>query len=404
MSEKKKNTPQRGRIDHSGHTRTQNSKNNPDRLSPAIIKLLIVLALVLAVVATWNHRIDLSCANMTQCARDSMSMCGSGEGFPSTINGSHAYSIDCIAGNAVALLSDTSLTIYDDSANEVAVRAHFMSDPAMKISGRYAALVDLGSTDYRIEAAAETILIGNSERPLVSCAVSRNCCFALVMQGSSRGESWLSSVEVLDREGSSLHRWHCADWYITDAALSADGKYLAMCGVNASEGDLVSAIIIQQVGSSEQVAEYVQDNNLYLWLEYNNDGTLFGVGSTTLTVITDSGTKRENIAHGGDLTAFDVCYDGGVALCIDDEVGTDLTVYDARGRERFTAPVGHSVQSVSLSDEACAALGDGTMTALRLDGTLIGSCDANATTGGLLLINRHAYTVDGMRVSSWDWN
>ncbi|MBE6759106.1 MAG: hypothetical protein E7554_03345 [Ruminococcaceae bacterium] len=393
----------RGRIDYSKNSRQKRGNQRSDdggRLSSTIIKLLVVLVLLLLVVSLWRNRIDLSCANLTQCADDTFAMCGTGKGFPSTINGSHAASIDSIADGGIVLLSDTSLTIYDDTAREAAVRAHFMSSPAMKVAGRYAVTFDMGSTDFRVDAAADTIAAGDAERPLVSCAVSRDCCYALVMQGSSKGESWLSSVEVFDREGESLHKWHCADWYLTDAALSADGAYLALAGVNASGGELVSAIIIHKVGSMDQVAEYVLSDNICLSLEYNNDGTLFAIGSNALTVVTDSGKQREDIKYTGTLAAYDVCYDGGAVVCTADELGTTANVYDARGRERCTYRVSSAVQNVSLSDEACAVIGDGILTAIRLDGTLITQVEANATTGGLLLIDRTAYTVDGMRVSS----
>ncbi len=393
----------RGRIDYSRNSspgRGSQRKDDSGRISSTIVKLLIVLALLLAVVSVWRNRIELSCANMTQCGSDTFAMCGSGKGYPSTINGSHAASIDRIAGNGIALLSDTSLTIYDETAREAAVRAHFMSSPAMKVAGRYAVVFDLGSTDYRVDAAADNIITGDAERPIISCAVSRNCCYALVMQGSSKGESWLSSVEVFDREGSSLHKWHCADWYLTDAALSADGRYLALAGVNARAGELTSAIIIQKTGSMDQVAEYVLSGNIVLSLEYNNDGTLFAVGSTALTVVTENGGHREDIAYDGVLAAHDVCYDGGAVICTSDELGTTARVVDARGRERCTYRVDSDVQNVALSDEACALLGDGILTAIRLDGTLITQTEANATTGGLLLIDRTAYTVDGMRVSN----
>lgn len=394
----------RGRIDYSkNNTQKRSSAKRGEengRISSTIIKLLIVLALLLALVSVWRNRIDLSCANLTQCGSDTFAMCGTGNGFPSTINGSRAASIDSIAGSGIALLSDTSLTIYDNTAREAAVRTHFMSSPAMKTAGRYAVVFDMGSTDYRVDAAAENITTGDAERPLISCAVSRNCCYALVMQGSSMGESWLSSVEVFDREGGSLHKWHCADWYLTDAALSADGKYLAMAGVNASGGELSSVIIIQKVGSKDQIADYVLQDNICLSLEYNNDGSLFAVGSSALTVVTDNGKTREDIAYEGTLEAYDVCYDGGVVICTSDELGTTAKVYDARGRDRCSYRVESDVQNVSLSDEACVMLGDGMLTALRLDGTLISQTEANATIGGLLLIDRTAYTVDGMRVSS----
>lgn len=353
-------------------------------------------------VGIWRNRIDLTCANLTQCADDSFAMMGTGEGFPSTINGSSAASVQSIAGKGIALLSDTSLTIYDSTAREAAVRSHFMSDPAMKVAGRYAAIINIGATDYRVEAAAETIAAGDAERPLISCAVSRNCCYALVMQGSSRGESWLSSVEVFSRSGESLHKWHCADWYITDAALSSDGKYLAMIGVNAHEGDIVGAVLIQKVGSKEQIAEYVFNDNIYYSLEYNNEDILFAIGSKALTIITEDGTEREDIVFSGELRAYDICYDGGVAVCTADELSCSLAIYDTYGRERCSVKTDIDVQNVALSDEACALLGSSRLIMLRLDGSEIARTEANASVGGLLLIDRTAYIVDGMRISSWE--
>jgi len=386
-----------------GSTKKKSKKNNDNsRITKVIIRLLIVIVLVLAMVAAYRNRIDLSCANMTQCGSDTMAMCGSGKGFPSTINGSRSLSIDTIADSGIALLSDTSLTIYDETAREAAVRAHFMSNPAMKVSGRYAVVFDLGSTVYRVESAADTITTGQAERPLISCAVSRSCHYALVMQGSSKGESWLSSIDVFDRSGESIHKWHCADWYITDAALSPDGKYLAMSGVNAAHGDLTSVIIIQQVGSKEQIAEYILSDNICMSLEYNNENTLFAVGSNALTVVTEKGTVREDITYNGTLSAYDVCYDSGAVICTFDELGTTARVFDAYGRERCSYRADGAIQNAALSDEACALLGDGYLNTIRLDGSLISRNEGNAALGGLLLINRTAYIVDGMHISSRD--
>ena len=405
MSERKPNPP-RGRIDYSrNNTGTPKRKKKDDenvRVRKTILRVLALVALVLLVGAVWSHRFDLSCANMTQCGRDSFAMCGSGEGFPSTINGSKAMAIDSIAGKGIVLLSNTSLTIYDDTAKEIAVNAHFMGTPAMKTAGRYAMVFDIGTNNYRVESVSGTIVEGKAERPLISCVISRNCCYGMVMQGSIKGESWPSSVEVFNREGVSIHKWHCADWYLTDAALSPDGKYFAMTGVNAIEGDLTSAVIIQEIGVKAEPDPYTMKDDICLALEYSNDGTLFAVGSRSMCVITENGTVCEEIAFDGELASFDVCYESGAAICTTNELGTTLTVYDSRGRERFSCKPENDAQSVALSDEAVAVLGEGMLTSYRLDGTLIGQTEANATAGGLLVIDRTAYTVDGMRISELD--
>lgn len=385
--------------------RTHRRKNDTQRLTGAVVKLLAVVGLLAVIIVLWRGRADLSCANISQCAKDNAAMCGSSDGFPSTINGSSAVCIDSIAGSGIALLSDTSLTVYDSTAMEAAVRAHFMASPAMKCSGRYAMIIDLGSNGYRIESIAGTIASGEAENPLISCAISRDCRFALVMQGSSRGDPWLSSVDVRDRDGKSLHRWHCADWYITDAALSPDGSFIAFCGVNAEGGALSSAIIIQRIGSSEAVAQYTLAENMYLSLEYDNTNTLFAFGTSALTVITDSGKERRDIELAGELLAFDVNYDSGAAICTADEAKEDsctVVILDSRGRERCTETVAVRAQTVSLGENACSVIGGGKLVTLRPDGSVMSDAEGNAAPGGLLLIGYTAYTVDGIRISAHD--
>lgn len=383
--------------------RTKKQRSERRRMIDAMVKIAVVILAVLAIVLIWRNRTDLSCVNMTQCVKDTAAMTGSGQGFPRTINGGDAVSLDQIGGG-VALLSDTYFTVYNSSGKEAAARAHYMSRPAMKISGRYALLVDLGSTDYRLEATSGTIVTGDVEKPIISGAVSRSCRFAVVMQGSSKSSALLSSVEVRDRSGEILHKWHSADYYITDAALSPDGAYLAMCGVNASEGGLVSVIIIHKVGSSEEIAEYELAGNIYLSLEYTNTNTLFAFGSSGLSIVTDSGEKCVNVPLEGNLTAFDANYSSGAAICVMDEADENasvLSVYDARGNLRYSQPLELAGESLSLGSDCCSVLGAGRLATLNLTGTTLSTIEANAASGGLLLVGSEAYTADGIRIARY---
>lgn len=370
------------------------------------IKLFIVLLAIVIAVTAWRNRVDLSCVNIVQCAKDTPNTIGVSDGFPVSVLGSTVLAEDELTGG-IALLTDTSLTVYNTSSKQMMSRAHYLNSPSMKTAGRYALLIDLGGTKYSFEAISGTLASGSTEKPLIGGAVSRNGRFAVITQGSSYNSSMLSHVQVFDHNGELLHSWHSAYYYITDAALSADGKYLAMAGVTAKDGELCSCIILHKVGKDGTLKEIELNGSLCLSLEYTNTGTLYAVCNNALAVITELGEKLELKEYEGTLQAYDISYDTGAAIYVstssDDSSGL-LTMYDSRGTLRWSKEVELHGIAVSLGERGCCVLGRGGVIAYSLIGDRLGSWSAAVAANDILILGSRAYMVEGISLSQINLN
>ena len=379
----------------------ERTEDNSARIKKLAIRLGLVLAAVLLIALFWRNRVDWSFSNIAQCASDAPAMSGTGGGFPATVSGGGITQIDELA-DGVAVLSDTSFTVYNSSSKEAASRAHFMSSPAMNAAGRYAVLIDVGGKHYRLETISKTLVNGTTDNNLLSCAASRNGRFALVMQGGAQSSGMISTVEVYDRNGEWLHRWSSSDCYVTGAALSADGKYLAMCGLSAKGGIFESVVIVQKVGAEGDLARYTRSDNVYFSLGYTSTGTLFAIGSKVVLSVSDYSGESSEYALDGEPAAADIDYDSGAAVYTTQVAESDsgsLVVFDTYGQVRYKNDIPLYGVAVSLSESGCCVLGRGELRGYRLDGGLLGTWDAGATVSGCVMMGRTVYACDGVSVS-----
>ncbi len=371
-----------------------------DYLKLALCVGLVVL-LVVGIVNVWRNRVDLSCANVAQCSRDSARLSGRGKGFPLTLSGSKVEQTEKLLGG-VAVLTDTELQVYTSSSKQAMGAAHFMSNPMLKTCGRYAVLADIGNRMARLESVSGTIDTVKTDNPIISCAVSGAGDYAVVMQGSSYNSAMLSSVEVLNRKGEQLHLWHSSDYYITEAALSTDGRYLAMCGAAAKDGVMSSELIVHRVGTNEDHVRISCPETLLIEVGFTASGTIFAIGDERAYIISADGEKQQVLEYEGELMAYDIDADSGAALFISkvpNKDSGDLYVYDTRGQLRFCENVAQHCIGVALSESGCAALGRGRVACLRLNGRTMGEWETGANSSNIQMIDKTVYVVDGLSLA-----
>lgn len=377
--------------------------DNRSKILRSFVKIILVLAAILLIVVMWRNRVDWSCTNVMQSVRDVPFMTGVGSGYPISVLGSDAMAQDRIA-DGVAVLTDTNMTVYNSASKQVTSRAHYMTTPAMKTSGRYALLMDIGGTKYRLEAISDTLVAEKTGNVIIGGAMARNGSFAIITQGSDYNNSMLSSAEVYDCKGNVLHKWHSAEHYITDAALSADGKYLAMCGVWAKDGELLSCIIMHKVGSKGELAKIDLPKTLCLSLEFTNTNTLYAVCDNKLVVVNGYGSEHESFEYNGTLQAYDISYENGAAVYTAPVMGESsgvLTLYDSRGQKRFDKQVPLYGVSVSLDETGCCVLGRGGLMAYHLSGEQINSWETGVSAEDILLIGSRAYLIEGISIEQY---
>lgn len=372
-----------------------------EALIKTMTKLFIVLCLIMLLILFWRNRVEWSCANIQQCVRDSTVSTEGGGGFPVTVAGSRTVAIDELSGN-IAALSDNMFLVYSSTSGEASSDSHYMSSPALKTAGRYAIVYDIGNKKYLLETASGCIATGSTQNAIIGAAVSRSGSYCVVQQNSDLSSSLLSTVEVFSLSGELMHKWHSSDWHIVGAALSSDGSYLALSGVSAKDGILQSAIILHKVGSDKEAARIIEADNIYVDLEFTVNDVLYAVGSEKLTIVKNLGKEYESVGLSGDLVAYDVDYNYGLALFTADDSGADsgeLYMYDTRGRERFKITVPLEGLSVSLYDSGCCILGRGELRAYHNSGELYGVWEVELGCTDVLAIGGKAYLLEGVKIT-----
>ena len=299
------------------------------------------------------------------------------------------------------MLTDTTLTVYGSSSKQAVSRAHYLSTPAMKTAGHYALLFDIGGNKFRLETVSDTLVTGTAEYPLIGGAVARNGDYALITQGSSYA-SCFSTIEVFNAKGESKYRWDNSEFYIIGAALSADGKYLAVCGVSAKDGGLLSCVMIRNVRTNGELARYELPDSTCFAVDFTNTGTLFAVCDNKVLTSGNYGNSKEEFPITGTLQAYDISYECGAVIYESTGTGDDagmLTLFDSRGDKRTQKEIPLHGISVSLGENGCCLLGRGGITAVRLSGETVGSWDAEVSAADILIIGSRAYIVEGISIS-----
>ena len=424
MSQKKKSSKKKGsagagtwRTRLSTARRSVSSKlsgkdDSGNRILTVTIRILAVVAAVALIVGLWRGRVDCSLGNLAQCARDIPSMTGKGDGFPITVTGGTTLQLDEISGG-IAVLTDSTFSIFNHSSKQAVSRAHHMSNPGMKTAGRYALVFDIGKKLVRLETASDTLAELSCHGTIVSGAISRNGRFAVALSAPEDGTSAISRVVVYDKSGQWIYRYNTSTHYINDIALSPDGKYIAMSGITAKDGIMQSTLMIHKVlentdGMTEDeirkkavVATFEQPDNTFLSLEFTNTNTLFAIGTAKVFIVDDFGKSSRVVDLVGSLMAFDVDYDCGAAVytteILDGDIG-NLQLFDTRGQLRFAKEVPLYGVSVSLDTTGCCVLGRGELHCYRLSGEQLGRWDAGVTASSVQMIDRRAYISDGITI------
>jgi hypothetical protein len=303
-----------------------------------IIRLVIVAVLVMACLLVSRYWDALSNGAISDWLGD---LFGSnpGDGFPLAVEGNSLVSVDTTS-DALAVLSNNALTLYNLNAGEEARRLHNFTDPVLKTAGRYALVAEIGATRLILEKRSGTVLEFSAPAAIVTVALAENGNFAVA---TGADKSHTSKVAVYDPKGKEIYSWVSAELHIVDVALDETGEHLAVLGIGAQNGALHSELIIIDI-KSEVPVRYAVEQTLLCAVSFMQDNTVAAVASDALWLAkTDGSGKKVYSYTDRELVSF---------AFAEDMVGLVLKPYgSADGGEWLMLDLaGNTLQDVSFSD------------------------------------------------------
>lgn len=251
-----------------------------------ILRLIIVAALIAGGCLIWQNRDSISPENLIYWLNNKLAGEQTGGGFSENITGSSVKSMLRVK-EGLALLTDTSLTLYNNKGGRLFQRQHGFASPIVRAAGKWILVYDAGGNGLRLETLASTTWEKSVDNRITSAALSNDGLYALVTDSS---EGYTSEIIAYNRYGEKIYHWVSAELTFLDVALSPDGKSLAAVGVTAQSGAMKSSLLIFDLNKEKPVAQYDSNSVMLFAIEYFPSGTMAAVGNGEIWVCNKSGS------------------------------------------------------------------------------------------------------------------
>ncbi len=379
--------------------RSSRKKNTSKILKnlPATVKFLLKIGCVIVglvlIVTIWTAVSGWSVSDLfshsVQVVKDFGAFSGKGNDFPVTLSGSLSAKQEKI-GSGIAVLTDTTVTVYSKNGHIARSQAHYMANPALSAESNYALVYDIGGTRWRLETASDTLCTGNADAPILHASVSRSGYFALVCNDAD----YHSSVSVYSKSGKKIFGWKCANYYITSSAINSNGTYLTVCGLNAENGLIKSAVYVLDITDRKEINVEEFSDELLLDIGYLKSGKAVIIGSQSVITVSENGKNIESTPLEDSVISYDYDYSSGLVYCTSPVEGSGistLTALDTEGRERFTQKLSCNITDTAISSDYVCVLAQGFAAVYSIGGSEIKEFEVTVDAKKIELIDDYAY-------------
>ncbi len=346
-------------------------------LPPKFVKVALILIVSFLSVVIFINREKFSPDYVGIYLGDLFAQGQRGGGYPYKISGNKVSNENFkTIDKSLFLLSDTTLTTLNTSASEMQKEQHSFPNPMLRVSGTCAIIYDLGGKHLKIKSKSKTIHTAEMENNIISAAISNYGTFGVVTEFNN----FLGQLTIFAKNGKDVYyKYNFADHYITDMAISENGKSAAVCGSTAKNGSMVSSVYVFDYKSETPKVKLDYEDNMFIRVEYLSNGNVVAVGDHLVTVINPrTGEKHDYNYENKTLIHFDVNKNGGILLALslsEDGNNTDMVVINKSGKVDNVIHTEHNVKAVNFSHRKLAALSYGKVYVYNFSGNHLKTVD-----------------------------
>ena len=323
-----------------------------------LILFLLAVAVVLGAVAVVVFRDSLNLDSIKRWIHYrtlSISDSGRAESFP--YDGDLTDSFAVLDGDLL-VCSPNAISLYSGSGTNYVSQPVAMEHPVVNSNGSLAVVYDAGGDELYVLGQRELIWTGEDLTSILSARLNLNGYLTVVTQSSG----YRGVVTVYDSTYTPLMSVNISSAFVMDAALSDDGKTLAIITVSQREGVFDSTLSLYAMNTSDS-GSFTPDSSLSLGsavvldLKHTQD-QIWMVSDRGLSVSDHTGTTATADWSSLYLKRYTLAGDGyAVALLGKYRAGSQaqLWVVDSQGQSR-TMDIDQQVLSISAAGRYIAVL------------------------------------------------
>lgn len=267
-----------------------------------VVIILAVLVIAVGLHSVWKNISPASLQDSISSAQ------AKGNGFPVKIEGKSVDESDTgiLSGN-FAYISDTQFQILNNNGGLVSNKRVKFASPAMTSCNKYALIYDREGSGYRIESSSGTIYEGEADDDIFDAEILDNGCYAIL----SKKSGYSTKLTVYNSDNTQKYAYYFSQCYATDVSLDKDVKHAVVCGLDASEGSMVSRIYILDFTKEEPIEKIeFKDSTIYS-VDFLNNGNISAIGNKSAMIITSDYKNKYDFTYNGyNLASINVVDDG----------------------------------------------------------------------------------------------
>ncbi len=229
-----------------------------------------------------------------------------------------------------------------------------LRNPAVSIAGNRFMAYDLGGLNFYIGNSKKLLFTGTTESKLVNANMNKTGYFSIITDD----EDSKSLVTVYNPSFEPFYKFHSAEKYVFDAAVSPSGKSAAVVTYGTNEGQFESSLALCRTNEDGFYTTVSLGDSMPLRVSYHSEKKLFLVcNDRTILFANDGSTISElsynalpiksfsqsfgnhvaialdNYANGGNTRLYFIKANGNVSECLD----FDEDIYSISSAGDFTA-------------------------------------------------------------------
>lgn len=311
---------------------------------------IVAISVAFAVVLTIFIINLLTPTGLIEYFQNSYASSGKGD-FPVSVYSSNSEYFGC-HNDIITLTNDTFFEVYNVDGKLIQAVSHGMSNPQLEVSEARFLLYDRERYSISIFNYANELYTKEFENTIISADIGRNGSYAVV----TTSEVYKNAVFVYDKDNELKFTWNSANYYITDVAVSDNGKKIALCLLNSNAGSFESFVYILDFKSATPLEKYTFNDIVSSISNYGE--YIFANGfDRAYSIKWDGG--QSDLSVNGTIRCYDFDFSGNSCMVFgrgDNEQINTVVVLNEEGNLLSTFVFNSAVTDVAITNEFVAVL------------------------------------------------
>ncbi len=257
---------------------------------------------------------------------------------------------------SLCVISPEQLSIYKVSGNKTLSKPILLRSPAISAGDSCFVAYDLGGLNFYVADNRHLLYSGTADAVITNVNMSKSGAFTLI----TAGPDCKSLVTVYSPSFDPVYRFHSSENFVFDAAVTPNGKTVAMVTYSASKGSFESALSLCKTNADGFYNTVSLGNSMPVKITFHSDNRIVIICDDRTLICDISGNIISEYPYDGlSLKSFSVPRGRHISLLLDN--------YQKGGNSKLVTlkSNGEVLGNIDCSEDIYSMSGAGNFTSLQ---------------------------------------